>query len=200
MLQAKALQAQMNPHFIFNCLNSIQSYIMSNDRLAAMDYLSLFAKLIRQYLKASSQKEITLEDEINLLSSYLTIEQLRKNNNFEYNIKVESILDYSKIMIPPLLIQPFVENAIIHGLLNKPRNGRIDINFRLSEQKLLVEIRDNGSGIQNNFETKDESLGLKITSKRLEFINNQTTNFTISNRLGESGAEVKLEIMYQLID
>ncbi len=115
-LQRSALQAQMNPHFIFNCLNSIQNFIMQNEKLEAMDYLNRFAHLIRQNLDASTSSTILLSDELDMLKNYIELEQMRFNHAFDYAINIGDKLDIGSTFIPPLLIQPFVENAILHGV------------------------------------------------------------------------------------
>ena len=209
-LERSALQAQMNPHFIFNCLTSIQNFILQNEKSQANQYLSTFASLVRDTLNASVNGSVTLEDEIRMLDSYLLLEQLRFNHSFEYEIVVDPKIDQYDVLIPPLLIQPFVENAILHGVKNKKGQGEIKINFTSASERLLVEIMDNGQGFstsksENGPFTNDKShdyksLGVGITQKRLSHLNESTSseNLTITelkNNLGAViGSKVQLSI------
>jgi hypothetical protein len=173
-LQRSALQAQMNPHFIFNCLNSIQQFIMSNDKVQAMEYLSKFAKLIRQYLNASANNQISLHDETSMLNNYCELEALRFNHKFSFNISTHGNMDTHSVFLPPMLIQPFVENAILHGLkglVNK--KGHIEISFKTADSLVEATIADNGSGMQVNKASSENhrSLGMSITQQRLAYIN-----------------------------
>ena len=176
-LERSALQAQMNPHFIFNCLNSIQGFIMDNEKEQAMEYLGGFAQLIRSNLNASTSVTISLFEEHRILHNYLKLERLRLNNSFEFEISLPYQKDASDIMIPPMLIQPFVENAVIHGMRNGIKKGLIKIVFSLSEARLNVTISDNG-------DTKlppvnidgHKSVGVDITRKRLNYINQSDTS------------------------
>lgn len=133
-LKRSALQAQMNPHFIFNCLNSIQNFIALNDKENATMFLGRFAKLVRSTLNASVQEKVSLEEELGLLENYLALEQLRFKNKFNYCINLEDGIDQFDTEIPPLLIQPFVENAIVHGLKGKTEKGMINIDFTKLEE------------------------------------------------------------------
>lgn len=175
-LEKSALQAQMNPHFIFNCLNSIQGFIMNNDKEQAMEYLGKFAKLIRLSLNASVDSMITLDQEIILLESYLSLEQLRADNSFTYQIECDPNIEAELLQIPPMLIQPFAENAVIHGMKKIQKGGQISIQFTKSSNALLVAIIDNGKyETEIKEEKKYRSLGMGITKKRLEHINNTTS-------------------------
>ncbi|MBC7775117.1 MAG: histidine kinase [Phycisphaerae bacterium] len=180
-LERSALQAQMSPHFIFNCLNSIQNFILKNDSDAAVLYLARFAKLVRSSLNASVEGSVSLEEEINMLNHYLTLEQLRFKQAFEYQISVDPMLDRVHTMLPPLIVQPFVENAVLHGLKDLQKDGLILIKFYPDNGMLCVEVRDNGLGLeQEKSKTGDVSLGGSITRRRLELLNAQSTNDEIS--------------------
>ena len=172
-LEKSALQAQMNPHFIFNCLNSIQNFIMENDKESAMQYLGEFAKLIRLNLKASVEDKITLDEEITILENYLNLERLRLNEKFEFQININNIKSTNDVLLPPMLIQPFVENAVIHGMSSTIENGEININFDLMESTLFVKVQDNGKYKIKNQESNPnrKSYGVSITQKRLDHIN-----------------------------
>lgn len=173
-LEMQALRAQMNPHFIFNCLNSINRFTINHEAAKAADYLTKFAKLIRIVLQQSGMSFIPLEDELNSLQLYMDLELLRFENPFSYAICTDGI-DISDIKVPPLLLQPFVENAIWHGLHPK-QNGRgmIRIDCKLSGNTLDCHISDNGVGrrIVNGRtagnEDEKRSLGIKLTKHRLE--------------------------------
>ncbi len=126
-LEMQALRAQMNPHFIFNCLSSINRFIFKNDNKTASDYLTRFSRLIRMVLMHSQKKLITLEDELEMLRLYLDLERLRFKDAFDYSITTTNIVDAGAIFIPPLLLQPFCENAVWHGLMHKDTKGHLNI-------------------------------------------------------------------------
>lgn len=174
-LKQKTLQLQMNPHVIFNTLNSIQQYILNNDTANAVSYLSSFSKLMRRILNNSNERYITLSDEIEAVSLYLQLESMRLGNRFNYKIDVDSEIDANNIEIAPLIVQPFVENAIIHGLVPKKENCYLSIRFsKISGDKLLCVIEDNGVGRKHSEMMKQErgsshkSYGMSITKRRLE--------------------------------
>ena len=165
----------MNPHVIFNTLNSIQQYILNNDTANAVSYLSSFSKLMRRILNNSNERYITLSDEIEAVSLYLQLESMRLGNRFNYKIDVDSEIDAKNIEIAPLIVQPFVENAIIHGLVPKKENCYLSIRFsKISGDKLLCVIEDNGVGRKHSEMMKQErgsshkSYGMSITKRRLE--------------------------------
>ena len=185
-LQNKALQAQMNPHFLFNCLNSIQSMIATGENEAATQYLSLFAKLVRNVLNASSNNKITLEDDINLLQNYLILEKLRFKERVNYQINVSPDIDQYDIMLPPLLVQPYVENAIIHGISDPSiERGNIIIDYKQKGELLIITISDNGIGMtksqeRKNADTTHKSVGMKITQERLRIAQLRKTKHEFS--------------------
>jgi sensor histidine kinase YesM len=190
--QNAALQAQMNPHFIFNSLNSIQSFIMSNEKVQAMDYLTKFAKLIRQTLKSSAESQISISEEVESLCNYLELEKLRMDNRFDYSIKcinTDSIMD---VLIPPMLIQPFVENAVIHGMKSKQNEGTIQITLEYKPPFIEATIFDNGQYIDPSNQSKHKSLGTKITNARLSIVNN--ADFHVIPEVSKEGTTVRLEI------
>lgn len=195
-LEMQALRAQMNPHFIFNCLSSINSYIIKNETESASDYLTKFSRLIRLVLSNSNKTFIPLDDELNMLTLYLDMERLRFKNSFQYNIVFTNSIDTGNIMIPPLLLQPFAENAIWHGLMHKPIPGKLDITLSEENKILTCVIEDNGIGISNstkqktNSLKKERSLGLKITADRLALLNNQVKqkpSLSIEDIIDENG-------------
>jgi LytS/YehU family sensor histidine kinase len=143
-----ALRAQMNPHFLFNCLNSINSFIMENDPDSASEYLTKFSRLIRLILNNSQPGPVTLASEIESIRLYVEMEAMRFNNRFSYKIDVDEDLEINTIEIPPLLIQPYVENAIWHGLMHRDSKGHLLIQFRQEDRYLCCIIEDDGIGRQ----------------------------------------------------
>jgi sensor histidine kinase YesM len=209
-LEMQALRAQMNPHFIFNCLSSINRFILKNETEVASDYLTRFSRLIRMVLINSQQSLITLEDELEMLRLYLEMERLRFKNAFNYNITFINRIDAGSVYIPPLLLQPFCENAVWHGLMHKEEKGQLNIALSMEEQILHCSISDNGIGRQKSAEMKsksvekDKSLGLKITSERLALLNGEkgiSTFYEIIDIVDEegnvAGTRVDVKIKYK---
>ena len=178
-LEQKALQLQMNPHFIFNVLNSIQLLVSEHDYLAARAEIQQFATLMRSILTNSRKQKISLAEEIATLETYLKIEQFCQKNPFSYHIKSPENMDSSEIELPPMLIQPFVENALVHGLayLNAP--GKIDISFTLNGNMLVCEVCDNGVGREKSAALRKlqkpnhASTAIEITKERLKTMHTQ---------------------------
>lgn len=176
-LESQALRAQMNPHFIFNTLSSIQHYISNNDTDAALKYLSKFAKLMRKIMDNSKQKLISVAEEVEALNLYLELEVMRFDRKFEYKISVDNQIDQNYDRIPSMLIQPYVENSIIHGLLPKEGAGRIIIDMKRKGDTILCIIEDNGIGREKSKEYKKnrvqqhKSMGMSITQERLDILN-----------------------------
>lgn len=169
-----SLHAQMNPHFIFNCLGSIKQMIQLNEQENANTYLNKFAKLIRLSLEHSRRTEITLREKNTYLVNYLDMEQLRFDKAFEYKIEVATDLDIDEVTLPPMMIQPLVENALWHGLMNKISDRKLLIKYRIEENTLVCIIEDNGVGIhhsKNNKEKNHNSIGIKSISERLALLN-----------------------------
>jgi tetratricopeptide (TPR) repeat protein len=176
-LEMQALRAQMNPHFIFNCLSSINNFIVKNETDTASDYLTRFSRLIRLVLLNSQKSLIHLEDEIEMLRLYLEMEKLRFKNLFNYSIRYTHEIEPSNIYIPPLLLQPFCENAIWHGLMHKDGVGELEIFISKQGEMVVCTITDNGIGREKAADLKTKSaeklksLGLKLTAKRLALFN-----------------------------
>ncbi|HEX2608503.1 MAG TPA: histidine kinase [Flavisolibacter sp.] len=145
-LELKALKAQMNPHFIYNALNSIQSLILNDEKNRSLLYLGKFSKLLRIILSHSEKNRVTLDKELSMLRLYIELEELRLNYNFEYRITIQDTILPEKEWIPPMLLQPYVENALWHGLSQKTGLRRLDLAIRLEDELLVVEIKDNGVG------------------------------------------------------
>lgn len=176
----QALKAQMNPHFIFNSLNSIQRFIMENNRESASIYLSRFAMLTRKTLDFSQKDIISLEEEISLLKTYVQLEQLRFSHSFEFTIHVNPELDRSSVGMPPLVLQPFLENAIWHGLMpSKKAHKKLELLITQQHGELLIRIIDNGIGRSASLALKKQhykqssSKGISISENRLQLLEKQ---------------------------
>jgi len=177
--ELKALKSQMNPHFIFNALNSIQEQFMYGDKLKGNEQLSNFTYLTRQILEVSGKKQITIATEIDILTKYLELEKMRFAKDFEYSITTSDTIDEDYMKLPPMLIQPFVENSIKHGLMHKSglKTIAIDFNLSSSEEYLICTIIDNGIGRQKSAEIKSgnlekhNSFSTKSIQQRLELLN-----------------------------
>ncbi len=193
-VEMKALRAQMNPHFIFNSLNSIYRYMEQNDLQNAGAYLVKFSNLIRMILENSLHKEVPLSDDMNALELYIQMEQLRMGHKFTYVVNIASSVNPEDNFVPPMIIQPFVENSIWHGLNNKPGEGALTISVSRENNMLKYLIEDNGeekkTAPQKTLSTaKKKSLGMSLTRERLEMLNktkNVKANFKISDIRDES--------------
>lgn len=192
--EQKALHLQMNPHFVFNCLGSISSFIVQNGAHSAVRYLAKFSKLMRLTLEYSKQSLIPIDKEIQGLENYLELEQLRFNHKFSFTITKDKAID-DDLGLPPLLLQPFVENAIIHGIIPGKEQGLICIDFSISHHNLICMITDNGIGLAKSSAIKRDtvvvhkSMALDITKKRLEMIaatTNKKADVSISELYPES--------------
>jgi ligand-binding sensor domain-containing protein/two-component sensor histidine kinase len=179
-VEMTALLAQMNPHFLFNSLNSIDSYIIRNESKKASEYLNNFARLMRLILQNSRSNYISLKDELEALDLYLQMEGLRFKNKFSYSIITEMNVDVNAVLIPPMLIQPYAENAIWHGLMHKTNGeeGKVIIHLSRCEGELVCIIQDNGIGRKkaaalkaNKHSRHKRSMGMQITQDRIEMIN-----------------------------
>ena len=176
-LRQKVLRSQMNPHFIFNSLNAIQSYVLKNDTKQAVKYLNSFAKLIRMILDGSRFDYISLRKEIDILEYYLQLQQLRFGDKFSWSLDVDNKIDLDSSLIPVMLAQPFIENAIEHGLQQYEGIGRVKISFVKYKETVVFKVSDNGIGreasrkMQENSMKNDESLSTNIFKERLFTLN-----------------------------
>ncbi len=204
--QLKSLRLQMSPHFLFNALNSIQQIILSGNDASATKYLSRFSRLLRLVLHHSDREKISLKEEIETLGLYLELESLRFDDSFVYEIKVDTTLDVDEIKIPTLLIQPFVENAIWHGLLHKEGIRKLSVRFSEDEQdNLLCIVEDNGigrdaSGKTNNKETHTGK-GLSVAEERVKTFNEQHSRksfFIIEDVKDERGSATGTRVRISL--
>lgn len=187
--QQKLLRSQMNPHFIFNALSAIHLYVLQHDVERSTRYLTDFAKLMRQVLKVSQLDFITLSQEKEILTYYLELQNLQFNSPFVYNISLDVPGGADSILVPPMITQPFVENAVEHGIKSLEEQGRLDIRFKQVNSQVIIEVEDNGVGINTSRLRKEEngrsheSMALKITKERLDVLCNDT------------GGKTKLEII-----
>lgn len=169
-IEQKVLRLQMNPHFIFNALGSIQNFILKNDSKLASIFLSKFSKLMRKTLEFSREETVTLAEEKELLTNYLEIQRLSSGQQFEYTIAIDDRLNEEEVNLPPMLAQPFIENAIEHGKLGSFDDGKLDVLFYSTADKLVLTITDNGVGISNKSSKNHKSLSTQITKERLKIL------------------------------
>ncbi|WP_442264995.1 tetratricopeptide repeat-containing sensor histidine kinase [Tenacibaculum sp. ZS6-P6] len=207
LLEQQALQTQMNPHFIFNALNSIKLYVINNDQKQAVYYLNKFSKLIRNILEVSKVKEVSLKEELSTMDLYMTIENIRFSNEIDYKLDINPDLNTDTIKVPPLVLQPFLENAIWHGLSSKEGDKKITLTAnKISEDIVSVNIIDNGIGrqaageIKRSKSLKRKSVGIDLTIERLKtFAEDYEEEFTLTyhdltNDFGEPvGTKVSIQ-------
>lgn len=205
-MEMAALKAQMNPHFMFNCINSIDAFIYNNDKYNATLYLNKFAKLLRNVLESSKHNLVPLSKDIETLKLYIELEQIRSDHKFKWVFNINKELLNAEFKVPPLIIQPFVENAIIHGLRNRIKDdGELIIDIDEQLDFLVYTIKDNGIGrkaSKNNHPLYDKSsFGIQITTDRIKFFNNEAqASFEIYDRYPEqeeTGTVVKVKLKKQ---
>jgi len=174
-LKVSTLRNQMNPHFIFNSLNSIKRYIIDNDKKEAVFYLNKFSKLIRKILASTIETESSLQEELEILELYMSIENTRLDNTVDFSLSVDESLNLTLIKVPPLITQPFIENAIWHGLALKKGNRKLTVQvLKVNENQVQIDITDNGIGRVKSREIKEKkihkrtSVGIKLTEERLQ--------------------------------
>jgi len=205
-IKLTALKAQMNPHFIFNSLNSIRAYVISNETKKASDYLNKFARLIRLILHYSSKDLILLKEEIETLRLYVELEQMRYRDDFGFEVKISPGVDVDKWQVPPLILQPYVENAIGHGLAPKTGEKKLLVGIAKSDHGISFSIRDNGVGrsfskkMNHLKDQKHESMAMELTRKRIDLAgDSKTADETIEIiDLAESGQSRGTEVRFRL--
>ncbi len=205
--EMQALRAQMNPHFMFNSLNSINNFILKNDPDNASGYLTKFSRLMRLILDNSRSEWVLLENELKALQLYIELEAVRFDDAFIHSLEITGDINPERVTVPPLLIQPYVENAIWHGLLHrKEPGGRLDIKIWKNNDKLYIEIEDNGVGrdeakrLKSKTATRQKSHGMKITAERMEIVNkvyNVDAGVTITD-LGKDGGNTGTRVLLTL--
>jgi len=202
-LENKALQSMMNPHFIFNALGSIQGFLLRNKSVEAGTYLSQFARLIRQNMNSLKSNFICVDDEVERLRNYIELEKLRLNNKFTYQIEIDDKIDSYDVCIPSMIVQPFIENAIWHGISSIDGDGLIKVIFKFfNEKSIEVLVEDNGIGIKDT-ETFSESgkglnMGVALTKKRLKLIgeqqgvNSEITTKNLNSGSAQPGTQIRI--------
>ncbi len=209
-IEQRALRLQMNPHFIFNSLNAIQSFVIANDTDKAIHYLSKFSQLMRLILSNSRESIIPVKDEVKALTYFMDIERLRFDDKFEYFINIDPRIDEEFMAIPPMILQPYVENAILHGLIHSPHKGMLKIDMTLEKDTIYCIIEDNGIGreeaqkIREISGIKRKSRGMMITRERLELLNKQHKDkysikvVDLINEFGKgTGTRVEIRLIYE---
>lgn len=207
LMAIRSLRSQMNPHFIFNSLNSVNSYISKSDNRSANKYLTEFARLMRLVLKHSQKDFVSLEDELEVLERYLKLEHLRFSDQFDYELNVDVNLDTSDLFVPPMLIQPYIENAIWHGLRYKEEKGRLSVDIIGGEESIMFIIEDDGIGrkasrkLKTDDQRSRQSTGMSNTRNRIDLlnkVNNSNIRVDVSdlneNKDGDAGTRVQLVV------
>ena len=210
--QQKLLRSQMNPHFIFNSLSSIQHLIVTEDSEKANVYLTKFSTLVRNILISSSNEYITIENEIKTIESYLALQKIRYSKKFDYTVSVDPKIETESLTIPPMLAQPFIENSIEHGMKHKKDMGHIEIRFQLSGDLIIFEVEDDGIGREKAGEIKSkqslnhQSMATDITLERLKVLNKKLKKkielriIDLKNESGEAtGTKVVIEIPFEVV-
>ena len=206
-LEMQALRSQMNPHFIFNSLNSINRFILQNNKAQASEYLTKFSRLIRLILQNSQEALIPLESELESLQLYLELEAVRFDYHFDYKISVPNDMDIEVLKVPPLIIQPYVENAIWHGLMQKEEKGHLEIKLFQEEDSLCCRITDDGIGRKKAAELKSKtasshkSMGMQITASRIEMLQQKKqmdTYIKITDLVLADGSAGGTEVMLKI--
>ncbi len=194
-LEQKMLRTQMNPHFVFNALTAIQNTLLDDDPLKSSTYLSRFAKLVRQNFEFVNKKFITLEEDLDALKNYIETQQLRFEDKFDYKIQVDDNIDTSFIKIPPMLLQPFVENAIEHGLKSKREKGLLQILISEKEEYICFKVLDNGVGFDKKKVSNDREHAIDVFLKRLKLRNlGEEKLFSIQSLEHKSGTQVIIQL------
>lgn len=207
LMEQKMFRVQLNPHFIFNALNSIKSYIIKNEKDNAVYYLNKFSKLFNVILSGINEKDVSLAEELKIIEVYAMLENIRMNNEIDFKIEVDKEVNSDLIKVPSLILQPFVENAIWHGLNTKKEDKKLTINVAKQDKLVVIKITDNGIGRKKAQEIKSkktatrESFGIKITQERLESYYKNLYSYQVNDLLKEevpAGTEIilKLPIVY----
>jgi LytS/YehU family sensor histidine kinase len=203
-LEQKLLRSQMNPHFIFNSLIAIQSFVFENNAMMAGKYISDFAKLMRLILENSREEYISISKELETLNFYLELQKLRFENKFDFTINIDKDIETENVAIPPMLAQPIIENAIEHGIKPLKIQGFINISFFKKENYIFVQINDNGIGIKNlttpknSDDKKHKSYALKILQERLNnYTPKEKSKLTVVS--SDVGTEVSFFTPYKLL-
>lgn len=205
-LKMTALQSQMNPHFLFNSLNSINNFVLKSEVEKASDYITKFSRLIRVILKSSSSLTIPLSEELGILALYVKLEQMRISGGFEYIINIDSDINLEDIKVPPLFLQPYIENSIWHGIMHISGEKKIQLSIKKIDNKIQCDLIDNGIGIDK---TKDEShkkinrrkfFGAQATENRIKLLHrNVDVTVDINDISDENSTGTKVTIIFPII-
>jgi LytS/YehU family sensor histidine kinase len=205
-LKMTALQSQMNPHFLFNSLNSINNFVLKNDVEKASDYITKFSKLIRAILNSSSSPTSKLSDELGILSLYVKMEQMRISGGFDYIVEVDDQLNLDQIKVPSMFLQPFIENAIWHGIMKKRGKKIINLSIKKKESNVLCIVKDNGVGIDkttkaSHMTEKRKFFGAKATENRIKILyQNDAVKIVTKDISNEKETGTEVSIVFPLIN
>jgi LytS/YehU family sensor histidine kinase len=205
-LKMTALQSQMNPHFLFNSLNSINNFVLKNDVEKASDYITKFSKLIRVILNSSSSPTSKLSDELGILSLYVKMEQMRITGGFDYIVEVDDELNLDQIKVPSMFLQPFIENAIWHGIMKKQGEKRINLSIKKKGSNVLCLVKDNGVGINKTLKAshmteKRKFFGAKATENRIRILyQNDVVKIVTKDISNEKETGTEVSIIFPLIN
>ena len=206
-LRMEMLKSQMNPHFIFNMLNSINSLIIKNQIENASDYITKFSRFIREILNSSKKNSMSLADELNIIKLYIILEQARVEGGFSYEVINTDNLSFNFIQIPPMFLQPFVENAIWHGIAHKEGDKKLVINLRKENDFYLLELIDNGVGYKKGIEiaqkrmVKSSGLAVQIVKNRLQSLyKNEKTDVFIDDLTNETTTGTKVTFKFPILN
>jgi LytS/YehU family sensor histidine kinase len=196
----------MNPHFIFNSLNSINRFILQNNKVQASEYLTKFSRLIRMILNSSTNPTVTLAEDVEALQLYLELERLRFEEKFSFKVECDPDIDTDFLQVPPMLLQPFVENAIWHGLMNKEGEGHLWININQEDSTLICTITDDGIGRKKAAELQDKSgkhksMGMKITECRIAMMqkmNEENKSIEVRDLVDAEGSAAGTEVILKI--
>ncbi|MDT0553608.1 sensor histidine kinase [Urechidicola vernalis] len=204
-LKMTALQSQMNPHFLFNSLNSINNFVLKNDVEKASDYITKFSRLIRVILKSSSSLTIPLSEELGILGLYVKLEQMRIKGGFEYIINVDNGINLEEVKVPPLFLQPYLENSIWHGIMHVEGDKRVELTIRKEENSIRCEVVDNGIGIDNSKRQPHKQInrrkffGTQATENRIKLLHRQANVVVdISDISTEEKTGTKVTIVFPI--
>jgi LytS/YehU family sensor histidine kinase len=191
-LRADALKAQMNPHLIYNALNNINGLINLGHKQQAQNYLNTFSDLLRLVLESTNKNEITLKNELDINKSFVDFHKQAKNRTFDFEIQLDLKEDVNAILVPPVLIQPYIENSILHGFSKTIKNGIIKVIVQSKNNRLIITIYDNGVGIGNSMH-KGNGLGTKLTNERIKLLEKKKENQVKIVKL-ENGTKAIIDI------
>ena len=206
-LEMQVLRAQMNPHFIFNSLNSINRFILQNKQTEASKYLIKFSRLIRLIMQNSQSALIPLKRELDALRLYLELEAIRFDNHFKFTISLGNNTEVYYLKVPPLIFQPYVENAIWHGLMHKEEKGALNIEVNQENSSLIIKIQDDGIGrkmaakVAGKSATRHQPMGLQITAERITMLqdpNGNESSVTINDLVGPDGSAMGTEVIIRI--